>query len=92
MILHGEAAWGYALSARQSTQLNSVQRKFLLNISGAYSTTPIATLQVIEGIMPLQIKAEQEEAYVRTAAKLTTTTTSTPLTMDMAQLPPNSTQ
>ncbi|GBM35776.1 hypothetical protein AVEN_108971-1 [Araneus ventricosus] len=33
----------------------------------AYSTTPTAALQVIERIIPLHIKAEQEAAYVRTA-------------------------
>ncbi|GBM38149.1 hypothetical protein AVEN_48484-1 [Araneus ventricosus] len=43
------------------------QGKFLLNITGAYSTTPTAALQVIEGILPLHIKAEQEAVYVRTA-------------------------
>ncbi|GBL94667.1 hypothetical protein AVEN_83982-1 [Araneus ventricosus] len=47
--------------------LNSIQRKFLLNIRGAYSTRPTATLQVIEGIIPLHIKPEPEAAYVRTA-------------------------
>ncbi|GBM92307.1 Putative protein in type-1 retrotransposable element R1DM [Araneus ventricosus] len=67
MILHGAAAWAYPLSARQSKLLNSIQRKFLLNITGAYSTTPTAALQVIEGILPLHIKAEQEAVYVRTA-------------------------
>ncbi|GBO14057.1 hypothetical protein AVEN_4756-1 [Araneus ventricosus] len=67
MILHGAAAWAYPLSARQSRLLNSIQRKFLLNITGAYSTTPTAALQVIEGILPLHIKAEQEAVYVRTA-------------------------
>ncbi|GBM31700.1 Putative protein in type-1 retrotransposable element R1DM [Araneus ventricosus] len=65
MILHGAAAWAYPLSARQSRLFNSIQRKFLLNIT--YSTTPTAALQVIEGIIPLHIKVEQEAAYVRTA-------------------------
>ncbi|GBN18234.1 hypothetical protein AVEN_257922-1 [Araneus ventricosus] len=32
MILHGDAAWGYALSARQSRQLNSIQRKHLRSV------------------------------------------------------------
>ncbi|GBM08142.1 hypothetical protein AVEN_214473-1 [Araneus ventricosus] len=67
MILHGAAAWAYPLSARQSRLLNSIQRKFLLSITGAYSTTPTAALQVIEGIIQLHIKAEQEAVYVRTA-------------------------
>ncbi|GBM00471.1 hypothetical protein AVEN_111707-1 [Araneus ventricosus] len=67
VILHGAAAWAYPLSARQSRLLNSIQRTFLLNITRAYSTTPTAALQVIEGIIPLHIKAEQEAVYVRTA-------------------------
>ncbi|GBN84290.1 hypothetical protein AVEN_111528-1 [Araneus ventricosus] len=67
MILHGAAAWAYPLSARQSRLLNSIQRKFLLNITGAYSTTPTAALQVLERIIPLHIKAEQEAAFVRKA-------------------------
>ncbi|GBL74229.1 Putative protein in type-1 retrotransposable element R1DM [Araneus ventricosus] len=37
------------------------------SITGAYSTKPTAALQVIEGIIQLHIKAEQEVAYVRTA-------------------------
>ncbi|GBN97894.1 hypothetical protein AVEN_274807-1 [Araneus ventricosus] len=32
---------------------------------GAYSTTPIAALQVIEGIIPLHIKAQIESILVR---------------------------
>ncbi|GBL94794.1 hypothetical protein AVEN_244771-1 [Araneus ventricosus] len=43
MILHGAAAWAYPLSAKQSRQLNSIQRMFFLNITGAYSTTPSST-------------------------------------------------
>ncbi|GBM36461.1 hypothetical protein AVEN_234838-1 [Araneus ventricosus] len=58
MILHGAAAWAYSLSARQSRLLNSIQRKFLINVTGAYSTTPTAALQVIKGIVPLHMKAE----------------------------------
>ncbi|GBL72361.1 hypothetical protein AVEN_115298-1 [Araneus ventricosus] len=68
MILLWAAAWAYPLSARQSRQLNSIQRKFLLNITGAYSTHYAnSPLKVIEGIIPLHIKAKQEATYVRTA-------------------------
>ncbi|GBO12346.1 hypothetical protein AVEN_31464-1 [Araneus ventricosus] len=67
MILHWTAAWAYTLSGRQSTQLNSIQRKFLLYITGAYSTMPTVALQFIEGIIPLCVKAEKEAAYIRTA-------------------------
>ncbi|GBM91278.1 hypothetical protein AVEN_7713-1 [Araneus ventricosus] len=67
MILHGAAAWASPLSARQSRLLNSIQRKLLLNITRAYFTTSTVALQVIEGIIPLHIKAEQEAIYIRTA-------------------------
>ncbi|GBL76875.1 hypothetical protein AVEN_12561-1 [Araneus ventricosus] len=65
MIVEGAAAWAYPLSARQERQLNSLQRKFLLNISGAYSTSPTPALQVIEVLLPLHLKAVQEAVYVR---------------------------
>ncbi|GBM43513.1 hypothetical protein AVEN_96179-1 [Araneus ventricosus] len=39
-------------------------RKCLLNISGAYSTTSTAALQVIEGILPLHVKAQMESILV----------------------------
>ncbi|GBN94272.1 hypothetical protein AVEN_127583-1 [Araneus ventricosus] len=48
----------------QQRLLNSIQRKFLLNITGAYSTTPTAALQVIEGITALHIKSEMESILV----------------------------
>ncbi|GBM66410.1 hypothetical protein AVEN_13007-1 [Araneus ventricosus] len=40
-------------------------KKFLLNITGAYNTTPTAALQVIEGLMPLHIKAKMQSTLVR---------------------------
>ncbi|GBM87215.1 hypothetical protein AVEN_129732-1 [Araneus ventricosus] len=52
---------------KSTTILISILRKLLLNITGAYSTTPTDALQVIEEIIPLRIKAEQEAVYVRTA-------------------------
>ncbi|GBL91802.1 hypothetical protein AVEN_172732-1 [Araneus ventricosus] len=67
IILHGAASWAYSLSARQSRLLNSMQIRFLLNVTGAYSTTPTPALQAIEGIIPLHMKAKQEATYVRTA-------------------------
>ncbi|XP_055943516.1 uncharacterized protein LOC129974207 [Argiope bruennichi] len=65
MILHGSVEWAASLSARQKRVLNSIQRNFLLNISRAYFTNPSAALQVIEGSLPLHLKAELEAAYVR---------------------------
>ncbi|GBM23747.1 hypothetical protein AVEN_271112-1 [Araneus ventricosus] len=51
--------------SRQQRLINSIQRKFLLNITAAYSTTPTAALQVIEGITPLHIKAEMKSFLVK---------------------------
>ncbi|GBM90574.1 hypothetical protein AVEN_144759-1 [Araneus ventricosus] len=65
MVLHWAEAWTSPLSARQCRILNSIERKFLLNISVAYSISPTSTLQVIEMILPLSLKAEQEATYVR---------------------------
>ncbi|GBL79531.1 hypothetical protein AVEN_18119-1 [Araneus ventricosus] len=65
-ILHyGAPAWANNITSRQQRLLNSIQRKFLLNITGEYSTTPTAALQVIEGITPLHIKAQMESILVR---------------------------
>ncbi|GBL70246.1 hypothetical protein AVEN_188637-1 [Araneus ventricosus] len=43
----------------------SIQRKLLFNITRAYNATPTAALQVIEGIMPLHIKAKMQSTVVR---------------------------
>ncbi|GBN66301.1 hypothetical protein AVEN_169593-1 [Araneus ventricosus] len=47
-------------------KLNSfhIQRLSLLNITGAYKTTPTAALQVISGIMPLPLKLEAEANFI----------------------------
>ncbi|GBM28085.1 hypothetical protein AVEN_66569-1 [Araneus ventricosus] len=65
ILLYGAPAWANNITSRQQRLLNYIQRKFLLNITGAYSTTPTAALQVIEGITPLQIKAQMESILVR---------------------------
>ncbi|GBM26189.1 hypothetical protein AVEN_22813-1, partial [Araneus ventricosus] len=40
VILYASAAWAHNITARQQRLLCSIQRKFLLNITGAYNTTP----------------------------------------------------
>ncbi|GBN00715.1 Putative protein in type-1 retrotransposable element R1DM [Araneus ventricosus] len=65
ILLYGEPAWANTITSRQQRLLNSIQRISLLNITGAYSTTPTAALQVIEGITPLHIKAQMESILVR---------------------------
>ncbi|GBN63775.1 hypothetical protein AVEN_139499-1 [Araneus ventricosus] len=56
MVVHGVAVWTYPLLARQARLLNSIQRKFLLNISGTYYKIPTAALQIITAILPLPLK------------------------------------
>ncbi|GBM32078.1 hypothetical protein AVEN_150067-1 [Araneus ventricosus] len=65
VILYASAAWAHNITARQQKLLSSIQRKFLLNITGAYNITPTAALQVIEGLMPLYIKAKMQSTLVR---------------------------
>ncbi|GBN02552.1 hypothetical protein AVEN_89519-1 [Araneus ventricosus] len=43
-------------------KLDSIQRSFLLSISGAYRTTSTAALQVLLGLPPLALKLQQEAA------------------------------
>ncbi|GBM83861.1 hypothetical protein AVEN_145082-1 [Araneus ventricosus] len=65
ILLYGAPAWANNITSRQQRLLNSIQRKFLLNITGVYSTTPTAALQVIEDSTPLHIKAQMESILVR---------------------------
>ncbi|GBL75681.1 hypothetical protein AVEN_154991-1 [Araneus ventricosus] len=44
---------------------NSIQRRFLHNITAAHSKIPTTALQVIEGITPLHIKVQMESILVR---------------------------
>ncbi|GBL88248.1 hypothetical protein AVEN_117825-1 [Araneus ventricosus] len=48
-----------------TTKLSQIQRPFLLNITGAYRTSPTAALQAITGIMPLDIKLVAEAQFVQ---------------------------
>ncbi|GBM68265.1 hypothetical protein AVEN_88838-1 [Araneus ventricosus] len=78
------------------TDKHQLKRKFLLNITEVYSTTPQAALQVREGMILLHINknrkqsASEEPDY--TKLLITTTSTSTPITMRTTQHPPNSAQ
>ncbi|GBM58286.1 hypothetical protein AVEN_220202-1 [Araneus ventricosus] len=62
-IAPGVSAWGRHFSYRMQTKLNQIQRPFLLNIAGAYRTTPTAALQAITGILPLEYKFEAEAKF-----------------------------
>ncbi|GBM38320.1 hypothetical protein AVEN_158349-1 [Araneus ventricosus] len=51
--------------------ISQIQRPFLLNITGAYRTSPTAALRAIAGIMPLDIKLEAEAQLTRLKKNLT---------------------
>ncbi|GBM04401.1 hypothetical protein AVEN_35581-1 [Araneus ventricosus] len=53
-VAHG-VSWGRYFTYRMITKLSQIQSSFLLNITGAYRTTPTAG---ITGIMPLDLKLE----------------------------------
>ncbi|GBO26896.1 Retrovirus-related Pol polyprotein from type-1 retrotransposable element R1, partial [Araneus ventricosus] len=64
MIAHGATAWGRSITYNIKTKLDQIQRPFLINISGAYRTSPTAALQAITGILPLHLKIEAEANFV----------------------------
>ncbi|GBN43225.1 hypothetical protein AVEN_226460-1 [Araneus ventricosus] len=64
MLLYGASAWALSFSPRFENKLSSIQRIFLLYITGSYRTTPTAALQTITGIMPLHLKAQQEAIFI----------------------------
>ncbi|GBN58453.1 hypothetical protein AVEN_161348-1 [Araneus ventricosus] len=47
--------------------MDSIQRLFLLYITGAYRTTPTAAPQVVTGLQPLHLQIQQEATYARVA-------------------------
>ncbi|GBM61997.1 hypothetical protein AVEN_199303-1 [Araneus ventricosus] len=56
MLAHGSSAWCLNPTFKMKRKLSSIQRPFLLHISGAYRTTPTAALQTILGIPPLHMQ------------------------------------
>ncbi|GBL92374.1 Retrovirus-related Pol polyprotein from type-1 retrotransposable element R1 [Araneus ventricosus] len=66
-LYHRAAAWGHNMTSRLQKKLDSIQRLFLLFITGAYRTTPTAALQVVTGLQPLHLQIQQEATYARVA-------------------------
>ncbi|GBM10142.1 hypothetical protein AVEN_258746-1 [Araneus ventricosus] len=66
-LCHGAAAWGHNMTFRLQKKLDSIQRLFLLYITGAYRTTPTSALQVVTGLQPLHLLIQQEATYARVA-------------------------
>ncbi|GBM30483.1 hypothetical protein AVEN_237706-1 [Araneus ventricosus] len=66
-LCHGAAAWRHNMTSRLQKKLDSIQRLFLLYITGAYRTIPTAALQVVTGLQPLHLQIQQEATYARVA-------------------------
>ncbi|GBO38689.1 hypothetical protein AVEN_75712-1 [Araneus ventricosus] len=64
MLLYGVSAWVLSVSPRLEKKLASIQRIFLLYISGSYRTTPTVALQTIRDTMLLLLKTQQEAIYI----------------------------
>ncbi|GBO12315.1 Putative protein in type-1 retrotransposable element R1DM [Araneus ventricosus] len=65
MLCHGAIIWADNLTEKIKRKLSSIQRKFLLSITGAYHTTSTASLQIITGIPPLYLTAHKEAKYFK---------------------------
>ena len=61
MASYAVGAWGDRLDVRGTRQVNNAQRQVLLKITKAYRTTSTAALQVIAGVLPLDL--ELQHAY-----------------------------
>ncbi|GBN09169.1 hypothetical protein AVEN_186915-1 [Araneus ventricosus] len=55
------------MTSRLQKKLDSIQRLFLLYITGAYRTTPTAAFQVVTGLQPLHLQIQQEATFARLA-------------------------
>ncbi|GBO21802.1 hypothetical protein AVEN_159923-1 [Araneus ventricosus] len=63
-LCRGAAAWGYNIISRLQKKLESIQRLFLLYITGVYRTNPTAALQVVTGLQPVHLQIQPTYARV----------------------------
>ncbi|GBM83752.1 hypothetical protein AVEN_189713-1 [Araneus ventricosus] len=64
MLALGAAAWCINQSSKLSRKLSSIQRPFLLSLTGAYRTTATAVMQTRLGIPPLHLQLQMEAIHV----------------------------
>ncbi|GBM54908.1 hypothetical protein AVEN_77818-1 [Araneus ventricosus] len=69
MLAHGSSAWCLNPTIKMKNKLSSIQRPFLLHISGAYRTNPTAALQTILGIPPTHAITVRSQAYYNLSPK-----------------------
>ncbi|GBM35286.1 hypothetical protein AVEN_38154-1 [Araneus ventricosus] len=55
------------MTSRLQKKLDSIQRLFLLYITGTCRKTPTAALQVVTCLQPLHLQIQQEATYARVA-------------------------
>ncbi|GBL76903.1 hypothetical protein AVEN_169754-1 [Araneus ventricosus] len=60
MLAYGAAVWYLDPPVRIKRKLNTIQRPFLLALTGAYRTTATSALQVKLGISSLYLQLQQE--------------------------------
>ncbi|XP_035215840.1 uncharacterized protein LOC118189366 [Stegodyphus dumicola] len=65
VILYGSSAWGIHLNGNLRMKLSSIQRLQLLMITKAYRTTSTDSLQVLAGLLPLDLVVDREAAQAR---------------------------
>ncbi|XP_035214235.1 uncharacterized protein LOC118188013 [Stegodyphus dumicola] len=65
-IVYTCPAWWYPPTVKMRNKTNSIQRIALLAMTKSYKTAPTAALQVIAGIMPLDLKLDMESIIQRT--------------------------
>ncbi|GBN70713.1 Putative protein in type-1 retrotransposable element R1DM [Araneus ventricosus] len=65
-ILYGYGAWGNRIHLQKiRSTLNSIQRRPLLQLTGAYRTVSTVALQVVAGVLPFDLKAVEALAKFR---------------------------
>ncbi|GBN22753.1 hypothetical protein AVEN_38020-1 [Araneus ventricosus] len=70
MPAHGSSAWCLNPTFKVKRKPSSIQRPFLLHISGAYRNTPTAALQTIIGIpTPTCAITVQSQIYINLSPK-----------------------
>ncbi|GBM15681.1 hypothetical protein AVEN_262860-1 [Araneus ventricosus] len=60
MLAYGAAVWCLDPPVRIKRKPNTIQRQFLLALTGACRTTATSTLRVILGIPPLYLQLQQK--------------------------------
>ncbi|GBN53009.1 hypothetical protein AVEN_175099-1 [Araneus ventricosus] len=63
MLTHRSSAWCLIPTFKMKRKLSSIQKPFLLHISGAYRTTTTAALHTILGIPPLHTQLQFEARF-----------------------------